>query len=129
MPDPLTHPAVRRVLSAAERKGIDLDIVTFDESTHTAEQAAAAVGGELGQLTGTGTRVPVPHERHRPWAAARLDLAARWPLPSLPLGLELMVTLAAPLLRDDFVLKDLGTVYHPPNVLGRAGLGLGWEFP
>ena len=50
MPDPIDHPAIRRVLAAAERKGIDLDVVTFDESTHTAEQAAAAVGGELGQI-------------------------------------------------------------------------------
>jgi Cys-tRNA(Pro) deacylase len=50
VPDPIDHPAVRRVLAAAERKGIDLDVVTFDESTHTAEQAAAAVGGELGQI-------------------------------------------------------------------------------
>jgi prolyl-tRNA editing enzyme YbaK/EbsC (Cys-tRNA(Pro) deacylase) len=38
------------VLAAAERKGIDLDVVTFDESTHTAEEAAAAVGAELGQI-------------------------------------------------------------------------------
>jgi Cys-tRNA(Pro) deacylase len=50
VPDPTDHPAVRRVLAAAERKGIELDVVTFDESTHTAEQAAAAVGGELGQI-------------------------------------------------------------------------------
>lgn len=50
MPDPCDHPAVRRVLAAATRKGIDLDIVTFDESTHTAQEAALAVGGELGQI-------------------------------------------------------------------------------
>ncbi len=50
VPAPIDHPAVRRVLAAAERKGIDLEVVTFDESTHTAEQAAAAVGGELGQI-------------------------------------------------------------------------------
>lgn len=50
MPLPTDHPAVRRVVAAAERKGIDLDVVTFDESTHTAEEAAAAVGGELGQI-------------------------------------------------------------------------------
>ena len=31
-------------------EGIDLDIVMFDESTHTAEEAALAVGGELGQI-------------------------------------------------------------------------------
>ena len=50
MPAPIDHPAVRRVLTAAERKGVDLEIVVFDESTHTAEQAAVAVGGELGQI-------------------------------------------------------------------------------
>ena len=47
---PIDHPAVQRVLDAAERKGVDLDVVTFDESTHTAEEAALAVGGELGQI-------------------------------------------------------------------------------
>ena len=50
MPDPTDHPAVRRVLAAAARKGVDLEIVAFDESTHTAHQAAVAVGGELGQI-------------------------------------------------------------------------------
>ena len=50
MPQPLDHPAVQRVLAAALRKGITLEIVSFDESTHTAEQAAAAVGAELGQI-------------------------------------------------------------------------------
>jgi len=50
VPDPSDHPSVRRVLAAATRKGIDLDIVAFDESTHTAQEAALAVGGELGQI-------------------------------------------------------------------------------
>jgi prolyl-tRNA editing enzyme YbaK/EbsC (Cys-tRNA(Pro) deacylase) len=50
VPDPSDHPAVRRVLAAATRKGIDLDVVAFDESTHTAQEAALAVGGELGQI-------------------------------------------------------------------------------
>ena len=50
MPTTPEHPAVRRVLAAAQRKGIDLDVVVFDESTHTAEEAALAVGGELGQI-------------------------------------------------------------------------------
>ena len=50
MPDPTDHPAVRRVLAAAARKGVELTVVSFDESTHTAEEAAAAVGGELGQI-------------------------------------------------------------------------------
>ena len=44
------HPAVTRVLEAAARKGVSLDITVFTESTHTAEEAAAAVGAELGQI-------------------------------------------------------------------------------
>ena len=50
MPAPTDHPAVKRVLEAALRKGVTLDIVAFDESTHTAEQAAVAVGADIGQI-------------------------------------------------------------------------------
>jgi len=44
------HPAHQRVLEAAQRKGVELEIVVFSESTHTAEEAARAVGAELGQI-------------------------------------------------------------------------------
>ena len=44
------HPAVTRVRDAAARKGVTLEVVAFDESTHTAVEAAAAVGAELGQI-------------------------------------------------------------------------------
>jgi prolyl-tRNA editing enzyme YbaK/EbsC (Cys-tRNA(Pro) deacylase) len=50
VPSVTDHPAVKRVLDAAARKGVTLDIVAFDESTHTAEQAAAAVGADIGQI-------------------------------------------------------------------------------
>jgi Cys-tRNA(Pro) deacylase len=43
-------PAISRVLDAAQRKGIDLEIREFDISTHTAVEAAEAVGAELGQI-------------------------------------------------------------------------------
>ena len=49
MPETL-HPAHQRVLDAAARKGVTLQVVTFPESTHTAEEAARAVGAELGQI-------------------------------------------------------------------------------
>jgi prolyl-tRNA editing enzyme YbaK/EbsC (Cys-tRNA(Pro) deacylase) len=38
------------VLEAAAKKGVDLDVRTFDASTHTAEDAARQVGAELGQI-------------------------------------------------------------------------------
>ena len=38
------------MIDAAARKGVTLDIHVFAESTHTAEDAAHAVGAELGQI-------------------------------------------------------------------------------
>jgi prolyl-tRNA editing enzyme YbaK/EbsC (Cys-tRNA(Pro) deacylase) len=40
----------QRVVDAAMRKGVTLEVRIFAESTHTAEEAAAAVGAELGQI-------------------------------------------------------------------------------
>lgn len=50
MSEPLEHASVQRVRAAAARKGITLEIRAFAESTHTAEEAAAAVGAEIGQI-------------------------------------------------------------------------------
>jgi prolyl-tRNA editing enzyme YbaK/EbsC (Cys-tRNA(Pro) deacylase) len=44
------HPAVARVVEAAARKGVTLDVHVFEDSTHTAAEAAAAVGADLGQI-------------------------------------------------------------------------------
>ena len=50
MPDEPAHPAIQRVLDAALRKGVTLEVTEFSESTHTAAQAASALGAELGQI-------------------------------------------------------------------------------
>jgi len=50
VPGTIDHPAVQRVREAALRKGVTIEIVIFDESTHTAQEAAAAVGAELGRI-------------------------------------------------------------------------------
>jgi prolyl-tRNA editing enzyme YbaK/EbsC (Cys-tRNA(Pro) deacylase) len=50
VPEGDVHPATQRVLDAAARKGMTLDIRIFPEGTHTAADAAAAVGAELGQI-------------------------------------------------------------------------------
>ncbi len=44
------HPAHQRVREAAAKRGVTIEIVTFDESTHTAQEAADAIGVELGQI-------------------------------------------------------------------------------
>jgi Cys-tRNA(Pro) deacylase len=47
----LSYPAsIRRVIEAAARKSVELEVVTFTESTHTAAEAARAVGAEVGQI-------------------------------------------------------------------------------
>jgi prolyl-tRNA editing enzyme YbaK/EbsC (Cys-tRNA(Pro) deacylase) len=50
VPEAVDHPGIQRVREAAARKGVDLDIRVFDESTHTAADAAATVDAELGQI-------------------------------------------------------------------------------
>jgi len=50
VPPTIDHPAIRRVLEAARRKGVELEVTLFDESTHTAQEAARAVGAEIGQI-------------------------------------------------------------------------------
>jgi len=50
VPETTDHAGIQRVLDAAARKGVTLEVTVFEQSTHTAEEAAAAVGAELGQI-------------------------------------------------------------------------------
>jgi prolyl-tRNA editing enzyme YbaK/EbsC (Cys-tRNA(Pro) deacylase) len=50
VPDDPAHPAIQRVLDAAARKGVTIEVTQFEESTHTAADAAAALGAELAQI-------------------------------------------------------------------------------
>lgn len=50
MPESVPHAGIQRVIEAAARKGVTLDIHVFDESTHTAQDAARALGAEIGQI-------------------------------------------------------------------------------
>jgi prolyl-tRNA editing enzyme YbaK/EbsC (Cys-tRNA(Pro) deacylase) len=50
VPDASVHPAIQRVLDAAARKSVTLEVTVFEQPTHTAPEAAAAVGAELGQI-------------------------------------------------------------------------------
>lgn len=40
----------QRVIDAAARKGVQLEVIVAGESTHTAAEAAAAVGADVGQI-------------------------------------------------------------------------------
>jgi prolyl-tRNA editing enzyme YbaK/EbsC (Cys-tRNA(Pro) deacylase) len=50
VPETTNHPGIQRVLDAAARKGVTLDVTVFDQSTHTAQDAADALGTEIGQI-------------------------------------------------------------------------------
>jgi prolyl-tRNA editing enzyme YbaK/EbsC (Cys-tRNA(Pro) deacylase) len=50
VPDTSFPAPIQRVVDAAARKGVELEVHVFDESTHTAGEAAAAVDAELGQI-------------------------------------------------------------------------------
>jgi prolyl-tRNA editing enzyme YbaK/EbsC (Cys-tRNA(Pro) deacylase) len=43
-------PAIQRVIEAATRKGVEVDVRVFHRSTHTAQDAADALGVEIGQI-------------------------------------------------------------------------------
>jgi prolyl-tRNA editing enzyme YbaK/EbsC (Cys-tRNA(Pro) deacylase) len=49
MPDDL-HPANERVRAYAAQRGVTIEVAAFDESTHTAQEAADAIGVDLGQI-------------------------------------------------------------------------------
>jgi prolyl-tRNA editing enzyme YbaK/EbsC (Cys-tRNA(Pro) deacylase) len=44
------HPSAQKVADAAAALGLTIDIVTFEQPTRTADDAAAAVGCEVGQI-------------------------------------------------------------------------------
>jgi Cys-tRNA(Pro) deacylase len=50
VPTALEHPAIQRVLDAAARKGVTLEVTAFPETTHTAADAARVVGAEIAQI-------------------------------------------------------------------------------
>ncbi len=50
MPTASLQPTIQRVVDAAAVKGVTIEVTVFDESTHTAAEAAAALGTELGQI-------------------------------------------------------------------------------
>jgi hypothetical protein len=91
-------------------------------------ELAACVGAELGRVSGHGTRIDTSHSSATWWSAPRVDLTGRWGLPLPRLALELGVTVAAPIWRDEFVLQGVGSVHRAPPVVGRASLGLRADF-
>jgi hypothetical protein len=89
----------------------------------------ACAGWELGRIDGEGTGIAEPLAGHQLWTAPQADVGLTGSILGGALRLLLQVSVAAPLNRDDFCLRDLGCVYRPPGAVGRLSLGaeLGFE--
>jgi Cys-tRNA(Pro) deacylase len=48
--EPTDHPTVRRVVDAAAAAGLQIEVRAFPEGTRTADDAAAAIGVDVGQI-------------------------------------------------------------------------------
>jgi hypothetical protein len=103
-----------------------LSVCAAPFATGSSWSLAGCAGWELGRLSGEGTGVVRPHTGAALWSAPRADATLAWALGSTGLELGVMLTLAVPLVRDDFVLAGLGSVHRPAPVVGRAALGINW---
>lgn len=110
--------------------GLALGALSVCSTLLRAASAAAFVcaGWELGRLEAIGTGVLTPRREGTLWSAPRVDAGVDWAAAGGPLRLVAQVTAAAPLERDDFYLRDLGSVHRPPAVAGRLSLGVHIDF-
>lgn len=126
--------ALRRPEQPAAGAELGLALGSLSLCTPALGSAAARLtafvcgGWELGRLEGTGTGVPEPRRGGALWTAPRLDAQLSWaPWPG-PVRLAAQLGAAAPLKRDDFFLRDIGSIHRPPVVVGRAGVGVEVSF-
>jgi hypothetical protein len=90
--------------------------------------ASICAGWELGRLDAIGTGVRDPRRATALWSAPRVDLGLAWATANVPLRFVAQLSAATPLKRDDFYLRDLGSVYRPPVVAGRLAVGVDVSF-
>lgn len=84
---------------------------------------AVCGGWELGRVEGIGRRVAEPQRGGALWSAPRLDAGVSWAVLGSRSRLVAQLTGATPLKRDEFFLRDLGSLHRAPVVVGRLALG------
>jgi hypothetical protein len=88
----------------------------------------ACAGLEAGVMSGEGRGVSNPRRGDAFWLAATLGLEGRWPQVETGFMGFLGLGVVAPFLRDDFELRDLGSVHQAANVSARLNLGARYRF-
>jgi hypothetical protein len=85
-------------------------------------------GADAGLLSGSGVSISRPQRASAAWFAPRADAGVLWDIPSTRLRLDVLLTAAAPLIRDEFVVHGIGAVHRASRVVGRAAMGLALRF-
>lgn len=85
-------------------------------------------GADAGLLSGSGVSISRPQRASAAWVAPRADAGLLWAIPSTRLRLDVLLTAAAPLIRDEFVVHGIGAVHRASRVVGRAAMGLALRF-
>ncbi len=88
----------------------------------------ACLGIEAGVLSGEGVGVTDPASGSAAWLAPEAAITARYAIGAW-LRIGLVAAAVVPVLRERFILTDIGEIYRPPPLAARASLGLEASFP
>jgi hypothetical protein len=119
--------------TSAPALGADMSLALGSLSACTAPWASVTpaalvcAGWELGRIDAIGTGVRQPRRVDALWSAPRVDFGLAWAM-SGSLRFVAQLTGAVPLKRDDFFLRELGTVHRPSVVVGRLAVGVDVSF-
>lgn len=83
---------------------------------------------EVGRLVGRGIGISTPRSSQSPWTALRLDLESEFQPVASSIRYFAGVGIGAPLVRNEFQLRAIGTVFKPDHLIGRAHLGVFFTF-
>jgi hypothetical protein len=84
-------------------------------------------GAELGMTTGSGVGLSAPNRQQELWAAGLFGFSLRY-LGVWPFALGLLTELGVPIRRPTWQIDNFRTVFEPSLVIGRASLGVSWQF-
>jgi hypothetical protein len=85
------------------------------------------LGLEVGRLSGEGVNVSEPRRGGALWLAPLVQVGAAWAVPDSGLRLQIALLGAAPLNRDEFMLRGVGAVHQPNPWIGRLSAGVAFD--
>jgi hypothetical protein len=77
--------------------------------------------------TGSGVGLSAPNRQQELWAAGLFGFSLRY-LGVWPFALGLLTELGVPIRRPTWQIDNFRTVFEPSLVIGRASLGVSWQF-